>query len=321
MPHTTGPEGAAEPPLAADVPSTAAEGPSTVADAPSSAGSRPGAEPPASAAPSPAELPPGTRSLAAGGEDQPVPPAVAACALVVVLVLGVAAAASPQALGVALVACVAVVAWGWAGTLGLPTPRGTVGVIVVGGLALVLSVGARTDEPGLGWVPVALSLAMIAAFTHQLLRRDGRPRVVESVSSVVLALALVACGALLVPMSHTADGLALVLAALAAAAASAVTDLLGRIDGARTWLTVAALLAGGGAAALVALWLDRPVAVWLLVGVAAGALSHTLRRVLRPLPTLVHPRPQLVTAVVSVLVVGLVPFLVALAFVPGALPG
>lgn len=241
--------------------------------------------------------------------------------LLVALTLGTAAAASPGLLAVAVAACAAVVAWGWAGALALPTPRGTFVVLGLGGVALVGAVIARDLAPWLGWVPAALAVSMIAAFGHQLLRRDGRPRVVESVSAVVLALALVGTGVLLVPTSRTAAGIALVLAALAAAAASALTDVLGAVAAVRPWLTPVALLAGAGAAAGVALVLGAPVLIWVLAGVASAALSHAARRVLSPLPTMAHPRPRLVSAVVSVLVVGLVPYLMALTFVPEALPG
>lgn len=241
--------------------------------------------------------------------------------LVVTLMLGIAAAASPWLLAVGLLACAGVVAWGWAGALALPTPRGTFGVLSLGGLALVLAVVARDTAPWLVWLPAAAALSMIAAFVHQLLRRDGRPRVVESVSAVVLALAVVGTGALLVPASRTDLGIALVVAALAAAAASSVTDLLTTVPAVRPWCTPLALLAGAGAAALTAVLLDAPVLVWILVGVASAALSHAARAVLRVLPTMAHPRPRLVAATASVLAVGLVPYLMAVTFVPGALPG
>ena len=237
----------------------------------------------------------------------------------VALVLGAAALSSPLVLGVALAACAVVLAWGWAGMLNLPTPRGTVGTIVVGGLALVASVVTRDSSPWLTWVPAALALAMIAAFTHQLFRRDGRPRVVESVSAVVLALSLLACGVLLVPPSGSAEGVALVLGAMAAAVASSLTDLLGRWGSLEQWLTAASLVAGGAAGVVVALAVAAPWTTWLLVGVAAAALSHAVRRVLSGLPTMAHARPRLVSAIASVLVTGLVPYLVALAFLPAAL--
>lgn len=240
---------------------------------------------------------------------------------VVVVVLALAAVAAPEVLALALAAGGAVLAWGWAGALGLPSPRGTLGVIVVGGVALVLSVVTRDGQPWLVWVPAALSIAMIAAFAHQLFRVDGRPRLVQSVSSVVLALALVASGVLLVPPAHTDQGVWLVIGALAAAAASAGTDLLGRYPFLQSWLTALAMTAGGLVAVLVALVGGMPWTTWLLLGVAAGALSHAMRSVMAPLPTLALARPRLVAALASVLVVGAVPYLVATAFLPEALQG
>lgn len=239
----------------------------------------------------------------------------------VALLLAVATLASPSALAVVLALCVGVLAWGWAGMLALPSPRGTLAVVLVGGLALVVAVLLTDSTPWLEWMPVALAFAMIASFVHQLLRQDGRPRVVESVSSVVLAVAVVSAGALFVPVSRTVEGIALVLAALAAAVASAGTDLLRTVPALRAWLTPLALVAGGAAAVLLAVLMDAPIGIWLLLGVASAALSHALRVVLAPLPTLAHPRPRLVAAVVSVLIVGLVPYLVALAYVPSALQG
>ena len=111
------------------------------------------------------------------------------------------------------------------------------------------------------------------------------------------------------------------MAALVAAPASALTDLLGRRPGMDQWLTAFAMGAGGVAAVVVALVMREPWTTWLLVGVASGALSHAVRAVMSPLPTLALTRPRLVAAVASVLVVGAVPYLVALAFVAEALGG
>lgn len=254
------------------------------------------------------------------------PPQLTLLVLVVGLVLATAAASSDRLLVVALLACAGVIAWGWAGALALPSPRGTFGVLSLGGAALVLAVALRDGAPWLGWLPAALALSMISAFAHQLLRRDGRPRVVESVSAVVLGLVLIGTGVLLIPSSRTDLGVTLVLAALAAAAASALTDQLGRVPPLRAWLTPAwltpvALLAGAGAGAGVALLAGAQVEVWVFVGVASAALSHAVRTVLAPLPTMGHPRPKLVVAVASMLVVGLVPYLVAIVLTHEALPG
>ncbi|WP_162802920.1 hypothetical protein [Ornithinimicrobium avium] len=246
---------------------------------------------------------------------------MASFAVVTAVVLAVAALASPVMLAVAVAACTVVLAWGWAGALGLPAPRGSFVVILLGSLALVLAVAARDSEPWLVWVPAALSIGMIVAFGHQLLRVDGRPRLTESVSSVVLALWLAASGALLVPPVHSAEGRALVVAAVAAALASALTDLLGRVPAVEQWLSAVAMVAGGAVAVVVALATDQPWTTWLLVGVVAAALSQATRAVMAPLPTMALTRPRLVSAVASVLVVGVVPYLVALVFVGEALTG
>ncbi len=246
---------------------------------------------------------------------------VAAFVLVTAVVLAAAVLTHPLVLSFAVAACAVVLAWGWAGALGLPAPRGSLVVVLLGSLAIVAAVAARDEAPWLMWVPAALSIAMIVAFGHQLVRVDGRPRLTESVSSVVLALALVACGALLVPVAHTGEGRALVVAAVAAAAASALTDLLGRRPEMHPWLTALAMGAGGAVAVVVALVMQVPWTTWLLVGVLAGALSHAVRTVMSPLPTLALTRPRLVAAVASVLVVGAVPYLVGLVFVREALGG
>lgn len=246
---------------------------------------------------------------------------VAGFVAVTVVVLVAGALADPVVLTFAVAASGTALAWGWAGALGLPAPRGTLVVVLLGSLAVVLAVGARGSAPWLVWVPAALSIGMIVAFGHQLLRVDGRPRLAESVSSVVLALALVACGALLVPPAHTSEGRALVVAAVLAALASALTDLLGRRPNLQPWLSALAMVAGGLTAVVVALVMDAQWTTWLLVGVAAAALSHAARAVMAPLPTLALTRPRLVMAVASVLVVGIVPYLVAQVFVPQALTG
>lgn len=249
------------------------------------------------------------------GTSVPVALTVAAvCAL-----LGMAVLTSPAVLAAALAAAVLVVAWGWAGTLALPTPKGTVGTITLGGLGVVAAVALPREGPGLFWVPAALALAMVGAFLHQLLRRDGRPRVVESVSAVVLALGILTCGALIIPLARSGEGTALVLGALAAALASALSDLLGRWRALSGWLTPLALVAGAAAAVAVALMLDAPWTTWLLLGVGAAALSHAMRAVLAPLPSMAQPRPRLVAGIVSVIVVGVAAYLVALALVPAAI--
>lgn len=235
-------------------------------------------------------------------------------------VIGLTGLVGPGLLAVALACAIAVVAWGWAGTLGLPTPRGTLAVLLTGGTAVLLSVALRQESPWLTWLPAALAVSMIAAFLHQLLRRDGRPRVAESVSSVVLGLAVLTSAVFLIPLSRTDAGSMLIVAGVGAAAVSAVTDLVGRWESLRPWTAPLALAVGGAVGALVALAAGQPWSALLLVGVASAGVSHATRRVFEVLPTLAHARPRLVAALASVLVVGVVPYAVASTLLSRALP-
>lgn len=247
-----------------------------------------------------------------------VPPSVevavtSCCAAVVV---GLGAMAAPGALALALWLGGVVLAWGWAGMLALPAPRGTSVVLLGGGALLVLSAALDSSRPGLTWVPAALAVSLIGAFLHQLLRVDGRPRIVESVSSVTLGLGLIAGSVLFIPLAHSDQGAVLVGATIAGAAASALTDTLGRWAPLRPWLVPLALLSGGAAAVLVAVLVGEPWRVFLLAGVVAGAASHALRRVLCILPTMAHARPRLVMALTAILATGPVAYAVALALLP-----
>lgn len=236
-------------------------------------------------------------------------------------VIGVSGLVGPSLVAVSLGLSVALLAWGWAGTLALPTPRGTVAVLMLGGWVIVLSVALRDEPPWLTWLPAALAVSMILAFGHQLLRRDGRPRVADSLTSVLFGLAVLTSGIFAIPLSRTDSGSAVLVAAVAAAAASSLTDVAGIRAVLRPWTAPAALLVGGAAGLVTAGSTGHPWSVLLLVGVASGAVSHVARSVFGALPPLEHARPQLVASLTSVLIVLVLPYAVALALLPEALPG
>jgi hypothetical protein len=236
--------------------------------------------------------------------------------------LGLTAVAGASLLSVALAVVMVVVAWGWAGALALPTPRGTVVVLLLGGLAILLSVALPGGYVSLAWLPGALAIAMMSAFLHQLLRRDGRPRVAESVSAVLLALTFFTCAAFFVPLARTAPGVLLLLAALVAVALSAlVATSMRRLRSAwDPWVAPIALLLGGVGAAAVGATGDASWTAYVVVGVLTAGVSHATRTAFSVLPTMAHRRPRAVVALSSVLVVGVVPYVVALGVVPAALP-
>lgn len=235
--------------------------------------------------------------------------------------LGLAALAGPTTTALAIAVTIGVIAWGWAGALGLPTPRGTVGVLLLGGLAIVSAVTLSEGDGHLNWLPGALAVCIITAFLHQLLRRDGRPRVAESVSAVLLALTLFTCAAFLVPLSRSDLGAALALASVCGAAASALVSLAMRKGGSRVapWVVPMGLAVGGGGGALISLAVAAPWSALMVCGVLAAGVSHGVRTVFAPLPTMAHARPRMVVALCSVVIVGIIPYAVALVLLPGAL--
>lgn len=229
--------------------------------------------------------------------------------------------AGETTLVLALGVMMGVVAWGWAGVLGLPTPRGTVGVLMVAGFSILVSVYVPTQGNQMSLLPGALAVSIMAAFLHQLLRRDGRPRVAESVSSVVFALVIFTGSAFFVPLSATTTGGFLVLACAGALAASVLVTLLAQQlpERLRPWGTPVMLLAGGAAAAALGALSAVSWTTLALLGLVSSGLSQAVRHAFSTLPTMGQARPQAVVALASVLMVGIVPYAVAQVFLPAAL--
>ena len=265
------------------------------------------------------------RAAALSGSGSVIPPVpeMALQPLVTVAVVALAglltitAFSGPAMLALAVALAAGVIAWGWAGLLGLPSPRGTTLVVAVGSAGAIGTVLATTDDPYLAWVPAALAGSMIVAFIHQLARRDGRPRLVESIASTITAIAIVVSGASLVALPRTTHGAWVVAIASVAVAVSAITDLAGGSRRVVAWLLPLAMLAGGFAAILVG---HRLGALgWgaaALLGVLAAGVSHAVRRVLSSLPAISSARSQLVSASASVLTGGVVVYVVGRLLIP-----
>lgn len=210
-------------------------------------------------------------------------------AAVAVLVAG-AAAGGTAPLVAALVLLTVLLAWGWAALLGLPSPRGSRAVVALSGAVSVGVVAVSTDPPYLRWLPSALALSVLAEFTHQLLRRDMRPRLVESVTGVVTAVVVAAMaagwlGALRLhggPFEGLGGGLGVVLIGAAAAFASTLATGMPwpqRVTG------PSAVLAGLAFAALVGRLLpDYGALGAAALGAAVGVVTAALDRMLAVLP-------------------------------------
>jgi hypothetical protein len=211
-------------------------------------------------------------------------PALAGVAAAALLALG--GLAGPYALA-AVVALVAVVlAPGWTTLLHLPSPRGSTTVIAVVGAVAAATVALTPGEPHLRWLPVVVALGVLAEFWHQLLRRDMRPRLVESVTGVVAALVVVCLGAGWVAVLRSPGGWDLVATGAAGLAAASAALLLRWPP---RWAELLAVAGGAVAAALVAGWLPA-VQVWPAVaaGLVIGLVVAAVARALGTLTT-AHP--------------------------------
>ena len=243
--------------------------------------------------------------------EMPLQPLATVAVVALAGLLTITTYAGPVLVALAVGLAAGVMAWGWSGLLGLPSPRGTAFVLAVGSAAAIGTVLATVDDPFLAWVPAALAGSMIVAFLHQLARKDGRPRLVESVASNVTAIAIVVSGASFVALSRTQHGGLVVAIASAAVAVSALTDLAGASQRLLAWLLPLAMLAGGLAAVGVGILLGA--VSWgaaALLGVLAAGVSHAVRRVLAMLPAISSARSQLVSASASVLTGGVVVYVV-----------
>lgn len=229
-------------------------------------------------------------------------PALSGAALAVLL--GVAALAGVPALAAALLLATVALASGWATLLNLPTPRGSTAVIALGG-AVAVTVAALTDDPPyLRWLPGVLAVTLLVEFGHQLLRRDMRPRLVESVTGVVAALVVVGFGAGWLGALHDDGPTGVVL--VGAAAAAAATTALGLPWPQR--VTGPAAVAGGLAIGALAgaLLPDERALPAALAGAVVGVVAATLDRLLAHLPTSVRPTASVAMGVAPVVASGMV---------------
>ena len=187
---------------------------------------------------------------------------------------------------------VAALAFGWPSLLALPSPRGTTAVVALGGTLAVLAVGLARDEPLLQWLSLAIAGSVLAEFVHQLARRDGRPRVVESSTGAVTGVTVLASLSAVLALPGTPSGaagvvvvvlpvtLALVLqlvpvpARLSAAGGAVAAMLLGALlGGLLTGPTLVAGVVSAGLGSVVALMMHRLLAVLPAAGWAPGWLA------------------------------------------------
>jgi hypothetical protein len=197
-----------------------------------------------------------------------------------------------------LVALVVAFAAGWAPLLGLPAPGGTFFVVALPGLGALAAVHVTTTEPWLRYLPLVLAMGLLLSFTNELLRADGRERLVESLVGGVSGVVVAVSAAGWIAASKVTDGMALVLlcaAALAAASAVSATPRRGAV----------AVSVGVAAVLPETVPLDG---VW--AGVVAAILVTSLQMLFHRLPALREPRAALAVIVLPVAMSGVLAYVV-----------
>lgn len=219
--------------------------------------------------------------------------------------VGVAASAGETILALALLLGSLVIAWGWPRAAGLPSPKGSSAVLTLTAVLLIGSVIATARAPYLRWAAAALAIGVVAMFLQQLLRRDGRPRLTESVSGTALGLVVLASGIAYLPLVHVGDGPQLIACAMAAIGAGTAADLLVRNPVVRPWLLPLSMVVGGLASAVMSVLVSAPdLPPAALIGVSCAALSHAFRRLLSPESGSYTSQGQIATGVASVAMSG-----------------
>jgi len=228
------------------------------------------------------------------------------------LLLAVATSAD-HALGAAAVAWGGVaLAWGWPELLGSSSRFGSSLAIGVAGVLAPVVVAFTPDEPYLRDVPVVVAFAMLVMFLHQLMRKDGRPRLTQSVAVSAAGIAIATIGVAYVPLGRTFGGPDVVVVAGIALAVSSVADLGAPLARLRPWMVPAAVLLGagtGGVAGVVLTGVGGLAGV--VLGAVAAGLAHVTRRALCTLPPIRGVRGQVTAAAASVLVTAVPVYLVA----------
>jgi len=236
--------------------------------------------------------------------------------IVLAALLVLALLADPVLLAAGLAWAGIVVAWGWPSLLGSSSRFGSSLAIGVTGVLAPAAAAATTDEPYLRLVPVALVIGLAIMFGHQMVRRDGRPRLTESIGITSLGLAVVALGTTWMPLSRTDRASDIALIGFVAIAVASLADLVAGFTRVGPWMLPLAMLLGGAGAMVAASVIGSPAAgPAALVGFLCAAVSHATRRMLSVLPAVTSVRGQLSTAAASLLVPGVVAYGLALAIV------
>lgn len=213
-----------------------------------------------------------------------------------------------------LAVAVAFFAAGWPRLLGIPAQRGASTVIALSGFgALVIAVTTHQFR----LLPIVLAAGVVASFVHQMLRTDGRPRLVESVSATVTGVIVVTLGAgwvTVVTRYGETDALnhPLPMAMILVGACSLTGATIGSIVFPRAVSAYFATLLATGIGTGVG-WIFPSVG-WLpglITGFSVGVLYTGMHILFGMFPASRRVRPAIAAALLPVLASGIVVYIVA----------
>lgn len=197
-------------------------------------------------------------------------------------------------------------AWGWPRLINLPSPRGTSAVLALTAVALAVTVVASGADERTRWGGAVLSIGLIASFLHQLLRQDGRPRLVMSLAGTAMGLGVLGAGSYLIAALDDERSADLLLAVGLATLVGSALDGVAGATSRRLELGLGQTVLGGlvGVGAVIA---GADVGWAAFAGGLAGLLSWACLRTTVTLATSAHTRAQVAAGCACVLVCGLVP--------------
>lgn len=197
---------------------------------------------------------------------------------------------------------------GWPLLTGLPFAPGSAVVVALAGFGAVVAAALTPERPGLRDAAIVFALAVVLAFVNELLRRDGRVHLVESVSGTVTGALLAVTASGWVAAVRAPDGEDLVVAGAAALAVAAVVTAV-RMP---VWLRSAATIAAATLTAVIlgAVLPRFGLVAGLVLGFGIGVLVAALHALFHPLPALERRLPALAALVLPVAVTGMLVYVV-----------
>lgn len=201
-----------------------------------------------------------------------------------------------------------VFAIGWPMLTDLPSRAGSGAVVGLGGSGAVAVVYLTVGQPYLRALPVVFGAAILLTFVNELLRRDGRGHLVESVSGTVAGTLIAACAAGWVATQRAPGGAGLVITGAVALAAGSAFRVLPVRGWAGIAVTTFAAVVAGALCGRFLPGLDPTAGA--LLGVAVGVLVSTIHDLFDRLPALARIPASLAATVLPVPVTGVLVYVV-----------